>query len=197
MKQLFLFLAVAISGFVARGQVDFSIENNQNAASLKWRTAQEQNVHAFVVQRSTTGVYYDSIATITPTGNNTNYHFTDNNPAPGVNYYRIYYTDATGRIVYSVVRSSNFYVEKNIQVKVGPNPILSKATVNIKSDVAAKGLLKVLNQQGSIVMQQDIYLTNGINSYTLTAENWPAGMYYVNVMFKDENVQIPVVRTRN
>ena len=197
MKQLCLFFAFSASFLLATAQVDFTLTNNERIADLKWITAQEQNVHAFVVERSTTGVYYDSIATVTATGNNTNYHFTDNNPAPGVNYYRIYYTDANGRTVYSLVKRASFYVEKNIQVKIGPNPILSKATVNITSDVAAKGLLKVLNQQGSVVYQQDIYLTNGINSYALTADNWPAGMYYVNVMFKDENVQIPVVRTRN
>jgi len=67
--------------------VYFAVENKNNDAVLNWTSEDESNV-TYHVQRSTDGINFTTIGSVTGTGNGS-YSFTDANPESGRNYYRL------------------------------------------------------------------------------------------------------------
>lgn len=77
--------------------------NSRN--QLSWKANASHGSSTFTIERSTDGVHFKSIASITATDTRCQLPFdiTDNNPAAGKNYYRLKITDADGIISYSAI----------------------------------------------------------------------------------------------
>jgi hypothetical protein len=67
--------------------VYFAVENKNNKAVLSWTSKDESDV-TYHVQRSTDGINFTTIGSVTGTGSG-NYSFTDPNAESGRNYYRL------------------------------------------------------------------------------------------------------------
>jgi hypothetical protein len=79
---------------------------NANAAQLYWQTAQESNMSRFEVERSSDGVYFQTIGATIPATNTSitqNYTYTDNIPAGTRQYYRLRMIDNDGRRTYTLI----------------------------------------------------------------------------------------------
>jgi len=71
---------------------------------LTWQTATETNNDYFTVLRSTDGLSFSSLTYMEGAGNSNSplsYSYTDANPLPGINYYKIRQTDFDGTTDYS------------------------------------------------------------------------------------------------
>lgn len=64
--------------------------------TVDWATASEKNNSHFIVERSKTGLIYDSIGTVKAANRATNYSFIDVKPIHGLNYYHIRQIDLDG-----------------------------------------------------------------------------------------------------
>ena len=120
----------------------------ENSVENKWTTANEVNVHHYIVEKSNDGTNFNSIRTIKAENKQVNeYEFVEKNVSTGVNYYRIVGVDNDGRKTYSEVKETNLFSNKEISIY--PNPSKDFVNVvgsNIKqviiSDISGRVLLK-------------------------------------------------------
>jgi hypothetical protein len=91
--------------------IDFSASEQSGKVELNWSTASETNNDYFSIQRSHDGTNFYEIGKIETAGNSTNetdYIFIDDNPLPGINYYRLHQVDFDGKSSNSQVKSVDF-----------------------------------------------------------------------------------------
>jgi hypothetical protein len=129
-----------------------------NATLLKWATASEVSNSSFDVERSTDGKNFLQIGSVQGAGTTkteTNYSFTDQTPAVGINYYRLKELDLTGAFKYSNTISVT-YSKEPFSLKVFPNPaadyIIIQANDLLKTDVQ----LLLTNMKGETVVNRTI-----------------------------------------
>ncbi len=132
----------------------FTAQRKDNAVELNWSTANEQNSREFIVQHST-GSSYNSIGKIAAAGNSTvprEYSLTHNNPATGVNYYRILQQDIDGRGDYSKVVSVTF-TNLGGPVIAYPNPVTEgRLNLQLRDDAT----VNLYNSSGVLVMSRNL-----------------------------------------
>jgi hypothetical protein len=78
---------------------------------LQWQTATEQNCREFIIERSSDGRNYSAIGSVEGAGNSQtllNYTYTDLQPLPNSNFYRLKQVDLDGNFDYSTVRMITF-----------------------------------------------------------------------------------------
>jgi hypothetical protein len=150
---------------------------------LKWKTASEINSKSFIVEKSTDGINYKTLAIVEAKGGSNkaqSYTQLDPNPASGDNYYRLIALDKDGisRYVGSVV-SVNVFNEQSISVY--PNPTSSDLTVNINTDEEMQTKIRVLDMNAKVIREFDYELLKGKNVQTLDINNLPAGTYMLQI----------------
>jgi hypothetical protein len=132
------------------------------------------------LERSSGAVNYHSIHTENATAARCEqpFHFTDNNPLPGTNYYRLKITDTNGRVYYSSIVSL-INAQTGITVMpVSPNPVIHK-NVNLEISAAQNMLfnVQVLDMPGRVVYQKMVNLAAGFNRVPLQLGALAPGTY--------------------
>jgi hypothetical protein len=163
----------------------FNAAPNDTGVLLTWKTQDEENVSHFNIERSTDGSTYETIAKVKAIGkiNSTeNYSLTDSKIPSTVTYYRLKMVDVDGRFVYSstlVVRPANV---PGVSFNVFPNPVVSSATVYVRSDIAGTATIRVMNMQGATLMMQNNTVSRGENAISLNKiSTLSAGVYSLQV----------------
>ncbi|ASS48462.1 MAG: hypothetical protein A3D31_08125 [Candidatus Fluviicola riflensis] len=97
---------------------------------LIWSTEFEQNNAKFYVQRSETGMVWETIGAVNGKGNSDNendYSFTDTNPFETVGYYRLMQVDFDGTASHTTILSVAGSTENSL--KIYPNPAVNSFTI--------------------------------------------------------------------
>jgi hypothetical protein len=135
-------LAITLTGFNA--------EAVKEKVKLNWSTVSEINNDYFSIERSTDGVSWTVLKTITGATNSStlrNYEWLDEKPVVGNLYYRLKQTDFDGRFTYSITRLVKYTTGNNIYAYPVPN---TGNTVNFKGIVQPKNIqLSLLNAAGA------------------------------------------------
>ncbi|OQP44483.1 hypothetical protein A4H97_08895 [Niastella yeongjuensis] len=134
----------------------FNAESKNDKAVLSWSSADELNV-TYTVERSTDGINFTSIGTVTGTGQ-PNYTFTDPNAITGTVYYRLVMSgDMNAQIIYSSVK----HVSRTSATQVAaayPNPAHDYFYIRVTGDNNNKQhKVTVTDLAGQVV-----YTTTGI-----------------------------------
>ena len=154
--------------------ISFYIKQSaKRSVEITWVTGVEQNVQSMAVQHSTNAGQWETIFISTSKGSNSQYTTVDNNPAPGINFYRLLTTDLDGSRQFSFIRSLNF--SASLLPNVYPNPTSGVITIrNIKSgdvivltDVTGRQMLK--KQASADTQMLDIH-------------SLAQGMYFISIM---------------
>lgn len=134
--------------------------NNERKVDLIWQTASEHNNDYFSIERSQDGENFEVI-TIVPGAGNSNdllsYLSKDENPFPGISYYRLKQTDYDGDFEYSPIKVVQLLQEGIVSIY--PNPS-SSGVVNFSS-ASAIGNLKVYSSDGKLVFDENV--ENSVN----------------------------------
>jgi Secretion system C-terminal sorting domain len=161
--------------------LSFTATKQSSSVLLSWSTATEQNTKDYKVQHSINGVNWNDIGIVPAAGNSNTvqqYNFVDQNPASGLNYYRLLQLDLDGKINYSKVVSFNFSDAEHM-LKIYPNPVVNgTVTVSLKQS----SIVGVYNSIGIKLMQKEF--TAGEHLFKLSQLS--KGTYYMKV--KDEAV---------
>ncbi len=152
---------------------------NESTGHLQWNTFKEEAVTEFLVQRSTRGSGWTTIATVPTVSLGTiihtesNYEYFDNSPEAGVNLYRIKTIDFDQKVNYSVVRNLEFS-STSTPLTLYPNPAKHEVHVNVPngSDV------NVFNVQGQ---KMPVSLEQFKETLKINIGNLPNGVYIVSV----------------
>lgn len=156
---------------------EFTAVKQGSTSLLKWQTLQEYNTANFAIERSTDGINFHTLATISAAGNSSTaktYQFTDQLPLNGKDHYRIKQVDKDGKFNYSPTRSLDFLL--NHIVTITPNPAKDRIAVTVSgNDKALK--IYIMDATGKQVRSLDMkgqYLQ-------VNLPNIVPGIYYVKV----------------
>jgi len=100
--------------------------NDNKKVELSWKTATEINTDYFSVERSKDGKQFGEIGKLRGSGNSSephSYTLVDNDPLPGISYYRLHQVDLDGQSVYSRLVAISLNDNEVDSPHVFPNPL--------------------------------------------------------------------------
>jgi hypothetical protein len=124
------------SRFLPITLTDFSARPVNSNVDLSWSTSSETNNDFFEVQRSNNPeAGFEAIGKVVGNGTTTtttNYEFTDENPAEGINYYRLEQFDYDGTSEVSPIVLVEMAVSAQRSVAVFPNPLKAGGRMTVR-----------------------------------------------------------------
>lgn len=132
---------------------------------LHWEVFSERQLLSYVIERSSNGIYFDTIGSQIPFNeikDQVDYYFVDKTPFNGENFYRIKAISKNGQIQYSKIILIK-YKSEIPAIIISPNPLINK-TLNCTINKAEKGMYKIsiVDYLGRIVLNK-LYYFDGIN----------------------------------
>lgn len=179
-------------GFLPVSLIDFSgIYRDNGLVELNWVSTFEQNSAQFIIERSYTGIEWETAGSVKAQGISTvrkAYRFTDEVGRNTANrkdiYYRLKMVDLDGKTAISRILVVRVYNTRSTKmISVSPNPAKNDIVANVQLNKASMVVVKVLNQQGAEVMRKSLKLQEGSNSIQMegTSKLSP-GMYVLEVI---------------
>lgn len=157
----------------------FAIQKAGNSTRLNWSTAQEINSREFVVERSTNGSTWISIATLAAAGNSVvekNYSYVDNTPVKGLNFYRIRLVDVDNAFSNTDTKSVLFGTAD--VVVITPNPTSSFVNIYMSKNDNSQSQVFITTANGRLV--ETIRTNEQVYRYNTSRLN--KGVYIFRVM---------------
>jgi pimeloyl-ACP methyl ester carboxylesterase len=142
---------------------------------VTWKTADEVNVDNYIVERSSDGISFTTVAVVNAyavTQLQNQYEAIDRLVQKGINYYRIKQTDNDGKYSYSKTVVVNSGETGNLLL--WPNP--AAATVNVQNNQTMLRL-QCFNSNGQLVYD----IKPGGTQYAIPVQQWAPGVYYVKI----------------
>lgn len=161
---------------------------------LDWLTAVEENNAYFIVERSSDGRKFEAIGEVQGAGNSfveQRYNFSDTQPHSGINYYRLVQVDYDGTRHYHKVVSA-LYSSSGV-ARLFPNPV-AKGPLYLEyvTQNAGTAILRWLNARGQVLRTEKKDVEVGRQKIDLTLDDWPAGLYYLQVSLPGEQTHFVV-----
>ena len=165
-----------------------TLENGNS--DLNWQIAQAVSVEGFYVEKSLDSKNWDKLAYIPFTNDNGGYRFTDGDPSPGINYYRIVALEEDGETNISAIRTVNLPVSADLTI--WPNPATD--LIHIQYNGNSNGLTAVImDELGRNIGKSNIYPGNN----TISLNQAAPGIYFVKIIGADKETTIrKIIKTR-
>lgn len=150
---------------------------------LNWKTATEINNHGFEIQRSEDGTNFTSIGWEDGNGNASNviaYAYDDLEVSSDrIYYYRLKQIDFDGAFEYTPIVSASLKGQRSYALNVYPNPtkIGTQLFIDIDSPENTPSVLKIYNNIGQLVFEENAELVKGLNKYQINHTEMAAGQY--------------------
>jgi hypothetical protein len=152
--------------------IQFNAESVDNGIRVSWSTATEINNMLFSIERSADGNEWIQIKTLAGAGNSTtplHYDYTDLDPNPGINYYRLKQTDYDGTVSCSRVVAERYLPFQNDKsIRIVPNPVVGNGFMLELpgTHVSIEGHLSIYDHLGKVVFSRQIIVpgSSGLNS---------------------------------
>jgi hypothetical protein len=167
-----------------------AFRQNQNIL-VAWSVENEIGLKEYEVEHSTDGAHFSTLSTVAALNiTKATYHFLDNNPAAGINYYRIKSIDEDGQVMYSPVIKINF---ENIRpsISVYPNPLVgNKINLQLTGQPSGKYQVRLFNAAGQAVLSETINHPGGNFTEAIHLNsNLPDGIYQLEIVKPDGKSQ--------
>jgi hypothetical protein len=165
-------------------------KQGETESLLKWATASEQNNAYFDVERSADAETWTTIGKVQGAGTTdiqTDYSMVDEEPMPGVNYYRLDQTDVDGVSTYSEIQQVTFVTSpvNNTSLAVYPNPLSQGKKLNVELTGAETiSDITIVNEMGQVVYTTAL---PQIQDYQVMGLDLPSGIYIVSVHTQNNN----------
>lgn len=119
------------------------------------------------------------------------FDYSDAQPLPGMNYYRLKMVDMNGKISYSgIVALLNAARGLEI-INIVPNPVTSGSfKLNIASAQGAALELVIVDMQGRVVSRLSIAVIAGYNSITVNVNNLASGTYTISAIMAADKSKV-------
>jgi ELWxxDGT repeat protein len=163
--------------------ISFSAQKcNSNQVCLNWKTANEQNVSHFEIERSTDGVLFTKVGTKSANNLSQNaYTTTDDISAIQTKqlYYRIKQVDVNGKTTNSTVQLIK--LQNSEQITIYPNPVADEINITNWSKVQKVQLLDVTGKR--------VKQWQSITSSLFPIKEVAAGVYFMQLKLINGQVQ--------
>lgn len=159
----------------------FTAHQVNTKTKLEWATASENNSSNFIVERSLNGTDFTEVTTVKAAGNsniNRNYVAFDDEPVPGLSYYRLKQVDLNGEFKYSQIISSS---KNPVASRFEPNPATDRVSFNFYSPTKTTGMLQVIDITGRVIYERQQEVMEGDQMINTSLEDLQSGVYYFKV----------------
>lgn len=149
---------------------------------LRWSTASEHNSHYYEVERSVCGERFETIGTVNAAGYATtrhDYNFVDQNPRPGLNYYRLRQVDIQGSFSETHVVTA---VVGERSLVLLPNPAREQVELRFDARLQGDALLRLMDVRGRTVREERLRLAPATGSITVPLTGIDAGTYMLHLL---------------
>jgi hypothetical protein len=149
--------------------------------NLNWQTTDEVNTQSFVVQRSTNGVDFTDIGTVTAKDQQgkSEYGYPDTRPVPGTDFYRLKMLDQNGHATYSNIVAMSTSATTTA-MSIFPNPVKDQLFVQLTATTTTgNATLRLVDMDGNVLQKMEVVLSPGINSFTFNTASLVSGAYMV------------------
>ncbi len=176
--------------------LSFTGKNKDGKNRLEWRTASERNSAYFILERSSDGSEFEYVWKTRGAGNSTRlniYSFTDEDPLPGINYYRLSGVDYEGAYTYSQVIAFENY--RPFSISVFPDP--AKDIINCSITLVANSNIEIsiVDMLGNTVIQERPFKAlKGNNKITPDISGLSPGMYFISISAEEKQTQLKFVK---
>jgi hypothetical protein len=163
--------------------LSFAAKAMGDKAVLDWKTATEVANRGFEVEHSSDGRVFTAVGFVPGSGNSNTakaYSFTHPTPATGINYYRLRQIDADGNTSTSGVQTVLFGGKAEVLTLQG-NPVHSEAALNFVSATRRNLVLKLVDDNGKVVVQRQWNVSTGSNTLRLNVATLASGIYTIQV----------------
>lgn len=148
-----------------------------NQVELDWKIAPAVEHIDFEVQRSPNGQAWKKLGLVTASTNKTAFHFTDEQPYLGENYYRIKLISIAKEVMFSSVRRVIF---EEGSIRIYPNPVVDLLHVAWNEDQQLTTPILIYDIMGRIVKKFDTKAAIS-STITLDLKNIPQGLYFIQI----------------
>ena len=166
-------------------------KNTAGNVDLKWITATETDNKAFEIQRSTDGVNFTTIQTVSSkaTGGNSavtlNYAAVDATASTlqkQILYYRLKQVNINS--VYTFSQVNKVYFDKGFYVgTVYPVPFTTFMNIDVMTETRTPVTITLYSGDGKVVTTSTLFATTGANSYQFTPRaNLKSGVYVLKIV---------------
>ncbi|MBO9201340.1 MULTISPECIES: DUF7619 domain-containing protein [Niastella] len=152
---------------------------------VTWTTSLEEDLKQFEVERSTNGVDFTTIGIVLPGGKS--YLFTDKQPLPGYNYYRLKSVDRDGAYKYSSIVMVNVKNDGSIISSLYPNPASGSITLKLQGVIEGNVMVQVLDQQGRPIVTKQLGMQHtGELNMPIVLNGISKGTYVLRILVDDK-----------
>lgn len=160
---------------------------------LNWSATEDPGIVAYEIERSSDSRNWQHLEFVSPSGAGSgqqSYEAWDNQPLPGVSYYRLKLI-SSGNSRYGDIRvvTNN---SSSTDVLITPNPAYESAKIRLQRSAPAEAKILVMNSQGAMVYRTSV-IVNGTAFVDLPSDHWTPGTYIVQVVTNSELVNQKLV----
>ncbi|MCB0641472.1 MAG: T9SS type A sorting domain-containing protein, partial [Phaeodactylibacter sp.] len=174
-------VALVYSGLTVPVELfDFSAEIEETQVRLIWQTATELNNSHFEVEWSVNGIAFEKIGAVQGHGTTAEvqrYELLHEQPANGVNYYRLRQVDFDGQFEYSDIRSVEFE-SLGRQIKIFPNPASTLSHIQIPGNFEF-AIIRAFDASGRMLFSKE--LKGGQALQDIDVSDWHSGLYVLQI----------------
>ncbi len=157
----------------------------QDGIQLQWQATNQQNVVKYVVEESANGINFTDLITMPATFADSGkaiYNASDNNIAPGINYYRVRIVEQGGTEHYSTTVLVNIIAGASF-LQVSPNPVQNgKIQLLLHQVTKGKYRYELFNATGQFVLKGSLQ-HEGLNKayQIISPKKLVPGLYKLSV----------------
>jgi hypothetical protein len=177
--------------------ISFTAENKNGIAAVQWQVANEQGIKFYQLQRSGNGVNFTAISSqtaINNAGGNVSYTYNDAGLTANKIYYRLMYTDISGKENYSgiVILSNSQDAGKNFYII--KNPVTEKIDFFASTAYKGKYIYLLSSTSGQVVQTGTVEITTA-GIYSVPLRNILAtGVYVLSLQNQQHTLQKTILK---
>ncbi len=175
--------------------IDFNGQKIEKNVQLNWITVAEENVNQYILEKSTDGADFGTMAYVFAKNNSSRntYSMIDHHPIQGVNYYRLRIIEKDNSYSYSPIIRIKFDGQLNGNVVVAPNPVENQFKILLTGLEKGVYTLDIKNLSGQTVQRKIINVGQYEHIENMSKSNSMAtGIYYLNV-YNQNAKQVKVI----
>jgi hypothetical protein len=171
--------------------LEFKGQESNRVIDLFWKTTHEENVSLYEVQRSTDGLHFETIGLVFSIESSSSnlYKFSDQHPAPGINYYRLNMVDKDKSQKHSNLISFRVGATTETGVAIHPNPTSGSIRMQFNGISNNTYRIELRNAVGQLIQTKTINITRyGQTEYLMRPVSMAPGTYFILVYEKNNKL---------
>ena len=172
--------------------LDFKAQLSTSNVVLTWRTELEEAGTTYELQRKAgNSTSFQPVYTrqANGAGSITDYSWTDQNPLPGQNQYRLKMIEPTKESYSSTV--SVLYKPKAFDIRrLYLDNSSANLFVQVNSQKEQQVLVELINTAGILLLQQKQIISNTVNQFSLPVAQLASGQYFLRIRDQENNYSV-------